>query len=218
MLVSPPPQRVGKQIHNRYCPSKNIASTHCHDVGSQLRRWQGDAPVKLPKVYLKGSSRTFPLPSTLSVQFGSMGMLEKTNFVDIQMGWHARGSAVVLGTTFTAGEPLVGVRKKGWSTRRCSSLFTAVIGGRSRYGLIRKFIERADGSGSKFAVVKWLPIPSYPYGNPLIVCIRDGDRIGDLHSLLDIECIDPCNVGVERSDIESCYYVYRFEGLDTVRI
>ena len=144
-----------------------------------------------------------------------MGRLGSSNFVDVQIGWRERRSAVVGGKTFTAGEPLSGVRKKGWSTRRCSSLFTAVIGDRSRYGWVRKFIERADGSGDQFAIVRWFPIPTYPYRHPLTVCIRDGGEVGDLPSLLDIECFDPCNVGVERSDSEACYYVYRLEGLDT---
>ena len=168
------------------------------------------------KTYLSGQAKTFPLPPEVSIRLGRMGLLEQSNFVKSQIGWVERGVAVVLGVKFTAGEPLTGVRKKGWGTRRCSSVFTAVVGGRSRYGLIRKLIERVDGSGNQFAVVSWLPIPTYPYGHPLTVCIRDGDRVGDVHSLLDIECIDPCNVGVERCDNESCYYVYRLEGLDTM--
>ena len=81
--------------------------------------------------------------------------------------------------------------------------------------MIRNLIERADGSGDQLAIVEWLPIPTYPYHHSLIVCIRDGDRVGDLPRLLDIECINPCGVCVERSDGESCTYVYRLEGLDT---
>ena len=145
-----------------------------------------------------------------------MGLLEKSDFIDSQIGWVERGSAVVGGVKFTAGEPLTGVRRRGWANRRCSSVFTAVVGGRSRYGIIRKLIGRVDGSGRQFAVVEWLPVPTYPYHTPLIVCIRDGDRVGDLPILLDLDSIDPCNVCVEGSEVESCHYMYRLEGLDTV--
>ena len=84
--------------------------------------------------------------------------------------------------------------------------------------LVKEFIERADGSGEPLAIVEWLPIPTYPYTHPLIVCVRDGDRVGDLPVVLAIECIDPCNVCIERCDVESCYYMYRLEGLDTIVI
>ena len=123
--------------------------------------------------------------------------------------------ASVLGTRFTAGEPLVGVRRAGWQTRRCGSVITTVIGGRSFYGLVKHFIERSNSTGGKFAVVEWLPTPSYPYANnPVVTCLCDGDVTDGLPAIVSILDIEPCGVGLERCNVESCWYVYRTHGLD----
>lgn len=197
----------------------NIANTHCLDAAARYSFWLHDVESgddEPPVCHLSGRTTPMRLPAAVSIRLGSMGLLAGSTFVDMQIGWVSRPAAVVAGTVFNAGEPLVGVLRKGWTNRRCSSVFTAVVGGVSRYGVIKKFIQKADGSGEPFAIVEWLPIPTYPYAHPLIVCIRDGDRVGDLPIVLAIECIDPCNVCVERCDVESCYYMYRLEGLDTI--
>lgn len=104
--------------------------------------------------------------------------------------------------------------KAGWSNKRCGSLITAIVGGRSRYGLVQTFIGNRN---KNFALVNWLPVPTYPYGHPLVVFIRDDDPVGDIPIVLDIDCIDPCGVCVERCDTESGWYLMRLAGLDTIR-
>ena len=138
------------------------------------------------------------------------------NSVDMQLSWAAYPFASIGGVRFTAGESVEGVRKRTWSSRRCSSVFTAVIGGRSRYGVINKFITRTDGVGEEYAVVTWFPKPFYPYHTPLITCLRDMDPSNDLGCVMSIRDIDTCGVCISRCDDESCWYVYRLEGVDTV--
>ena len=88
-----------------------------------------------------------------------------------------------------------------------------MVEGKSRYALVSHFIEKSQ---FKFAVVKWLPPPSYVYGNPCVVCLRDGDVDRDLlPRLVSILDIDPCGVCIERCDRDACMYVYRTHGLDT---
>ena len=119
---------------------------------------------------------------------------------------------------FVCGEPLDGVRRCGWTNRRCGSLITAVLDGKgTRYGLVSHFIERKDGKGGEFAVMKWLARPSYPYGrNPIVVRLCDGDTETNLPAILSICDIDPTSVGVSRCDQENCYYVHRLRGTDTI--
>ena len=132
------------------------------------------------------------------------------------LDWVQWPYASIGGTCFTSGEPLQGVKRAGWNNRRCGSLFTAVVGGVSRYGVIDAFITREDESGGGYAVVKWLPVPHYPYNHPLVVCLRDGDACGGLLSVISLTDIDPCGVCVERCDLHTSWYVYRLDGVDTV--
>ena len=155
----------------------------------------------------------------VSLALLARGALRGMSSVDMQLGWRERGKASVLGITFVGGEPMSGVRRKGWSNYRCSSVCTTVIkesdgSERSRYGLIKSFIERVDGEHDKYAIIEWLPIPTYPYSHPLIVLLRDGDGRGNLSTILPLRDIDPCVVMLERCDLETGTYVIRLDGLD----
>ena len=136
--------------------------------------------------------------------------------LQMRTGWQARRCAVVMGRRFTAGEPLRGVRHSNWEARRCGSLITTVVKGKSRYGLVQHFIEKPSLTDVKFAVVKWLPPASYPYANPCVVFLRDGDVCDEfLPCLLSILDIDACGVCFERCDRLKGLYVCRTHGLDT---
>ena len=71
-----------------------------------------------------------------------------------------------------------------------------------------------------YAYVRWFRKTDYPFeGSPLVVRIRDNaPPVSELsQQVVSIFDIDPSRVVVERSDSESCYYMCRIEGLDTIR-
>ena len=91
-----------------------------------------------------------------------------------------------------------------------------MIRGYSRYGVVTHFIESTVQTVEKYAVIDWLPRPTYPYrGNPVVVCLRDNDMCVGLPLLISIRDIDPCGVCIERCELEGCFYVCRTSGLDT---
>ena len=116
---------------------------------------------------------------------------------------------------FSAGQELHG----GGPGGRCGSLVTCVIGGRSIYGKVVKFFKRVcdSDSNSLFAYVEWCARPEYPMnGTPLIVRVRDNGPVCLAPPVVSIFDIDPSRVINDRDDRESCYYMCRIEGLDTV--
>ena len=79
---------------------------------------------------------------------------------------YQHSNAVICGKSFTAGEGL----RRG---RRSGSVITAVVGGRSMYGLVKKFIRVCciHLHYRDFAILSWLPPPTYPDNDPLTVKI-----------------------------------------------
>jgi len=123
-------------------------------------------------------------------------------------------SAVICGKRFTAGERL----RRG---RRCSSVITAVVGGRSMYGVVKKFIRVCcvHLCYRDFAILSWLPAPVYPDGDPLTVKISTlGIDINNLRrvSVLPLSSIQPSRVLVDIDRKHHCLFVMRVEGLDTL--
>jgi hypothetical protein len=121
--------------------------------------------------------------------------------------------ANILGTHFHAGQ---------WGrphSRTCSSVITCVIGGRSVYGYVRKFLK-VDGVDSPgYASVSWFGPPQYPCGsNRLeVVVSRDGTytsrAVGSC--IIPITQIDPSMIVVE--PVGANYRMMRQTGYDTVR-
>ena len=108
-----------------------------------------------------------------------------------------------------------------WRHTRCDSIFTAVMDGQSRYGLISKFVQRTrvwESSGA-YACVCWFCKPRYPNARTLIVRI-DNRFIFDesLSSIISLEDIDPSRILVEiGGDRDNDMYVMRIEGWDTIK-
>ena len=122
--------------------------------------------------------------------------------------------ANICGVEFSAGQELNGGR-----SGRCGSLVTCVLGGRSIYGRVVKFFERVcdSNSNSLFAYVEWCTMPEYPMdGTPLVVRVMDNGPVCLAPAVVSIFDIDPSRVINERDDSETCYYMCRIEGLDTV--
>ena len=116
---------------------------------------------------------------------------------------------------------MTGVIRKGWRVRRCGSVFTAVVDGQSRYGVIDKFIQSHTHTGScgTYAVVRWFCKQTYPTKCVLVAHIRDWFAFDDsLSSVVSINDIDPSRVVIELvGGIDyGGMYLMRIEGWDTV--
>ena len=119
--------------------------------------------------------------------------------------------ANICGVEYTAGHSIAG-DKNG----TCGSVVTCVIDGQSVYGKVVQFFMHICGQNKDlYAYVKWLNKTDYPTGTPLVVRVRDNAQRLDA-SIVSIFDIDPSRIIIERCDSESCYYMCRMEGFDTI--
>ena len=127
---------------------------------------------------------------------------------------HNHATAVIGGKKFTANESLT----RG---KRCGSVVTMVVGGRSVYGLVKKFIRVVCRCMRccDFALITWFPLPIYPDGDPVTVRINwggvDVNHIGTVR-VVSLNDIQPARVAVWLEPRHSCMYMMRYEGLDTI--
>ncbi len=89
------------------------------------------------------------------------------------------------------------------------------------YGLVKKFIRVCciHLHYRDFAILSWLPPPTYPDNDPLTVKISTlGIDVNNLHhvSVLPLNSIQPSRVLVEIDRRHDCLFVMRMEGLDTL--
>ena len=121
--------------------------------------------------------------------------------------------ASIGGKEFSAGEKLI-------AGRRCGSVVTSAISGRSMYGLVKQFLRVVCAClrFHDFAVVTWFPRPTYPDGDPLTVRV-DVRGIVDVNNLSAVDVIglgdiQPSRVAVELDPRHNCMMMLRLEGTD----
>ena len=121
-------------------------------------------------------------------------------------------TAKVGGRRFHAGERLrVGVR--------CGAVVTMLRGGRSVYGLVKKFyrVRCRCFVSEDFAIVSFFPPPIYPDGDPLTIKIRiEGIDINNIPraSIIPLYDIHPSRIAVEID--RNSMYMLRIDGIDTM--
>lgn len=132
---------------------------------------------------------------------------EVTDVLDLDMF----NIAHIMGNHFKAGE---------WPKRRCGSVITCVIEGRSLYARVERFFKIHGHATPGYASVIWFGYPEYPFDAPVIVKVSEEqprdlvDRIGNV---IRITQIDPSQVMVERDpDCEGVCWMMRDSGFDTV--
>lgn len=124
--------------------------------------------------------------------------------------------------TFYAVAHIMGIhfRANEWGkTPRCGSVFTCVLGGRSLYGRVDRFLSVEGDICPGYASVTWFSEPEYPLRTPLVVKVRDNGRDidGEVGRMVRITDIDPSRVMVEFTDTGD-YYMMRDSGYDTCDI
>ena len=119
--------------------------------------------------------------------------------------------AIILGKHFRGGE---------WGSNRCGSVVTCVVGGRSLYARVERFLKVDGDVCDGYASVTWFGIPEYPFKNPMVVKCREQqpeDLVSELGCIIRITAIDPSQVMVERSVDRDYCFMMRDSGFDTVR-
>ena len=104
------------------------------------------------------------------------------------------------------------------SAKRCGSVITCVVGGRSLYARVHAFVSVYDNNEPGYALVGWFGEPEYPLrGTPLVVRVsEDGtDLDASIGCAIKITSIDPSRVTVECTT-NDLYYMMRDSGYDTI--
>ena len=178
----------------------------------------------------KGSAR-FSIPPPISLDTRCLHTRSSKNYTDdsdtvtsalrsvLRQHYHAaeidirlcmvHKRATICSVPFTSGERIGGVKRSGAKMLRCGSVCTLVRGGRSLYAWIVRFMSF---DRIHMAHVKWLPIPEYPLGTPVLVKLVRHNPIPDEPCILFLNDIDPSQVCITHEP--TCMYVTRMSGLD----
>ena len=123
--------------------------------------------------------------------------------------------ALIGGKEFNAGEKLI-------PGRRCGSVVTATLDGRSMYGLVKKFLRVICVCLSLHDLVvwTWFPRPTYPDRDPLTVRV-DLTGVPDVNSIVNFDVVslldlEPSRILVELDRDGLGMYMMRMEGIDRV--
>jgi len=113
--------------------------------------------------------------------------------------------ATILGVHFRCGE---------WGCRRCGSVITTIYRGVSRYCIVKAFVQV---QGKVYALVTWLSPPIYPYP-PFKIVVKvtmlTPAQQGLHRSVISVDKIDPCTVGVIPHEDGVHFYMLRNKGTD----
>ena len=113
--------------------------------------------------------------------------------------------AKILGVHFRCGE---------WGHQRCGSVITTIYRGVSRYCIVKAFVQV---QGKMYATVTWLSCPIYPHlPFKIVVKVRMMTPAQQhVHrSVISVDKIDPCTVGVIPHEDGVHFYMLRDKGTD----
>ena len=193
---------VKNSVKNKHHPMASVASTHLRDASARRAEWaDGSLRYTSPKCRCTGVGRAWSPDGALLAELILAIRCGCCAIEALQYRVMAYRTANVLGTRFTAAEPLTGVRRPQYQNRRCGSVITAVIYGRSQYGFVEHFITCSCAKVPRvhYAIVKWFAAPEYPDGDPLLVRVdMEATPADHLPRLLPLARIDPSRILTER--------------------
>ena len=128
--------------------------------------------------------------------------------------WMVHTRASIGGVMFTAGEDIHGVKRHSKEKMlRCGSVITVVAGNRSLYAWVERFLSF---DSIHVAHVKWLPVPDYPTGSPVVVRLKRGGVKPNMKFIVELVDIDPSSISLLH--VDSGIYVMRMKGIDTMPV
>lgn len=125
--------------------------------------------------------------------------------------------AHIMGMHFRAGD---WKDCRGSGGRRCGSVVTCTLHGRSYYARVVRFLKIDGDDSPGFASLRWFSKPTYPHGVPLVVRVGDDGSLVDfdMTSMIRLTQIEPSRVMVEvdHSVEPRLFYMMRDSGYDRV--
>ena len=197
---------------NKKFPFKSLSTALVRDAIARYYRWRRSDPPsrtdKEIKTDLCGDGKPFILNQVLSNQFKlTCNCRVETSSI------YSHNVARIGGKHFTAGEPLI-------AGKRCGSVIIRTMGGRSVYGLAKRFVRVVCRClrVHNFVVVTWFPRPVYPDGDPLTVNIHLGVGV-DVNAMNNLTVsslndIQPSRVIVGIGLINDSLTMMRIDGTD----
>ena len=165
-----------------------------HDFLSRLDR----AGVERDALSLTVRIRGYCLSGREKDDLQTMGV---TSF----QGYKVFKVAKILGVHFRCGE---------WGCHRCGSVITTIYRGVSRYCILNAFVQLQD---KIYASVTWLSSPTYPHAPfKIVVKVRLMTPVEErVHrSVISVDKIEPCTVGVIPHEDGVHFYMLRDKGTD----
>ena len=195
---------------NKKFPFRSLANALVRDATARYYRWRRSKPASSTEAIrteLCGTAKPFVLVRTIARQIKL-----KCGCRVSKCSIFSHGKAVIGGKRFVPGESLI-------PGKRCGSVVIRVVGGRTVYGLVKKFVRIVCGCVRvrDFVVVTWFPIPVYPDGDPLTVHVYlNGADVNNLnnHTVSSLYDIQPCRVIVWIDRVNDCLSMMRIEGTD----
>jgi len=196
---------------NKTFPFRSLSKALVRDSAARYFRWRSQTPEVVPSMGLYGSCKHVDIGHDISSQILlTCGcQVHQTQVCDYK-------HAIIAGKHFGAGESLM-------LRRRCGSVVTAVVRGRSMYGLVKSFlrVHCPCHMCHDFVSLTWFPAPTYPDGDPLTVCIDITDiDINNLDTVdvIPMNTIQPSRIAVEIDYRYNKMFMMRMEGLDTLPV
>ena len=196
---------------NKNLPFQSLANSLVRDATARFFRWRrGETPTrhsKAPKTEVDGVAKVIDVPAQ-RIQLPCVCRVQQSTI-------YSHSTAVIGGKRFNAGNSLS-------PGQRCGSVITTVRGGRSVYGLVKKFVRVLCRClvFHDFALVTWFPLPVYPDGDPLTVRVDlGGIDINNIAAIdvISLNDIQPSRIAVDIDRGSDCMYMMRMDGLDIVR-
>ena len=200
---------------NKHFPMQSLAQALVRDGTARFFRWKrGAPPTRQPKIPVTEVIGSFEMVEVPDHYHDSIQRHLKCGCRLGHSAVYEHARANIGGKCFNAGEKLrVGVR--------CGSVVTMIAGGRSVYGLIKKFYRVVCTCHSfiDFVLLTWFPLPNYPDGDPLTVkIVLGGSNVNNIPgvSVVLLNDIHPSRIGVEIDNERDCMYMLRIDGIDTM--
>ena len=195
---------------------KNLVRNNLHPEASLSNSIQLDIATRYVS-YEEDLGDEGPVPTIAYIPRGSSGKLYKLSRKELtalrllgarKFGVNVRSfdTARILGVHFKARE---------WGKQRCGSVFVTTYCGKSRYGVIERFIRVGGGD---YVCVNWLHAPVYPYA-PMTLVVRTRGLMCEsdqsVHRcVIRADDIEPTSVAVLPHEDGVHYYLMREKGTD----
>ena len=142
---------------NKKYPFRSLANALVRDATARYYRWRRGQPASASegiKTELCGTATPYILVHSISRQINLRCGCRVNN-----CSIFSHSKAVIGGKRFVPGEPLI-------PGQRCGSVIIRVVGGRTFYGLVKRFVRVICDCVRvrDFVVVTWFPRPVYPDG------------------------------------------------------